>query len=101
MDFSGERHIPGHGGWAMDADHRTRYLACAPHCEGKRVLDAACGSGYGTAILAQEASQVVGIDLDQEAVDYALDNHLQPNSMFLKASWSVSTKLTDITLKTL
>lgn len=38
-----------------------------------RVLDAACGVGYGSAILAQSkpSVEVVGLDIDSDAVDYA------------------------------
>jgi ubiquinone/menaquinone biosynthesis C-methylase UbiE len=74
------------GGWAMEADHRTRYLACLEWCEGKRVLDAACGSGYGTALLAQKARQAVGTDVAPEAVAYAEGNHSTVNSTFVVGS---------------
>lgn len=35
------------------------------------VLDAACGCGYGTNILAQNAKRVVGVDYSNEAIEYA------------------------------
>lgn len=72
----------------MEADHKARYLASKTACAGKRVLDAACGSGYGTAILAQEARAVVGIDVDREAVEWASAHHAAGNSSFVVASVS-------------
>ena len=35
------------------------------------VLDIACGTGYGSALLAQHAAHVTGADLSQPAVDHA------------------------------
>ncbi len=71
MEYTGERHIPGVGKWDMAAEHEGRYLACVPAVRGLRVLDAACGAGYGTAMLAQTAAQATGIDVDPEAVEHA------------------------------
>ena len=34
-------------------------------------LDFACGSGYGTAMIAEVADQVIGIDASAEAIEYA------------------------------
>lgn len=44
---------------------------------GDRVLDAACGLGYGSAILADAtlADSVVGVDIDEDAVRYATDHY--------------------------
>lgn len=57
------------GGRLMEAEHRGRYWWAAQLAAGRDVLDAACGTGYGTAILANAgARSVSGIDLDPEAV---------------------------------
>lgn len=37
-----------------------RYVWAARYCEGKRVLEAACGTGQGLGCLATTASEVVG-----------------------------------------
>lgn len=44
---------------------------------GDRVLDAACGLGYGTAILADGtlAQSVVGVDVKEWAIDYATEHY--------------------------
>jgi SAM-dependent methyltransferase len=53
------------------AAHVHRYRLAARLCEGLRVVDLACGSGYGTAILRESAASVVGIDNDSATVDMA------------------------------
>lgn len=48
-----------------------RYVFASNFCKGKRVLDIACGYGYGMYILeGLGAKQVVGMDLDEEAVAF-------------------------------
>lgn len=59
-------------GKLIDAEHRVRYLWASLVVAGKEVLDAGCGLGYGTEILASAgASRVAGIDIDAEAVSEA------------------------------
>jgi 2-polyprenyl-3-methyl-5-hydroxy-6-metoxy-1,4-benzoquinol methylase len=38
---------------------------------GQRVMDVGCSEGLGTIILAEQASECVGVDLDREAIDHA------------------------------
>lgn len=52
-------------------EHLHRYYAAANLTNGKDVLDAACGTGYGTRILAERAKSVIGVDLSQDAIEYA------------------------------
>jgi SAM-dependent methyltransferase len=47
-----------------------------------RVLDIACGSGFGTAILG-ELGEAVGVDIDLESIDYAKSHYEKPNVQFL------------------
>lgn len=46
------------------------------------VLDAGCGSGYGAAILAENALHVHGADASYEAIDYALEHWHGPRTTF-------------------
>jgi ubiquinone/menaquinone biosynthesis C-methylase UbiE len=48
-----------------------RYAIAYELCKGKRTLDYGCGEGYGTAILAKNASSVVGVDVDPEAIEHS------------------------------
>jgi ubiquinone/menaquinone biosynthesis C-methylase UbiE len=53
--------------------HLRRYELAAAFVQGKRVLDAACGTGYGAAVLMEQgrAAGVIGVDIDEEATAYA------------------------------
>ncbi|MBB5689325.1 SAM-dependent methyltransferase [Roseomonas alkaliterrae] len=56
----------------LAAEHVVRYAFAAGLCRGRRVLDVACGEGYGSAMLAAAgAAQVVGVDIAEEAVALA------------------------------
>jgi ubiquinone biosynthesis O-methyltransferase len=81
-EFTGERVIPG----KVDADllneHVARYAFAARLAKGRRVLDAGCGSGYGAAKLAQDAREVLGIDVSQDAVDDARQHYQASNLRF-------------------
>jgi 2-polyprenyl-3-methyl-5-hydroxy-6-metoxy-1,4-benzoquinol methylase len=52
-------------------EHVHRYRVAASLCAGLRVVDLACGSGYGSAILRERAASVVGVDNDAATVDMA------------------------------
>ena len=55
------------------AEHEGRYRWAASAVGGKKVLDAGCGVGYGTAMLAEAgASSIVGVDIAGEAVEDAI-----------------------------
>ncbi len=67
-----ERAVEGETPAKLFAEHRARYEFAAGFASGRRVLDLACGSGYGTPIFrARGAAEVVGVDLDGAAVEYA------------------------------
>lgn len=66
--FTGER-----PGWGKDFDYDyARHVAAYRHAAtlvgGRRVLDAGCGEGFGTATLAPLAAEVVGVDYSADAV---------------------------------
>ncbi|MBI3933728.1 MAG: methyltransferase domain-containing protein [Acidobacteria bacterium] len=85
MNFTGERVVPGEVDADLFNEHWTRYLFASRYAEGKRVLDVACGSGYGSALLAESAAQVIGTDIAQEAMDYARRHYSSPNLIFTQA----------------
>jgi SAM-dependent methyltransferase len=60
-----ERFVPSDmRGQLIEAEHLSRYRWAANLAEGKRVLDAGCGTAYGTAMMAEAgAATVVGIDI--------------------------------------
>jgi SAM-dependent methyltransferase len=66
-----ERIVPDETEPGIVALHLKRYEFARPYCVGKRVLDAGCGVGYGSAFLGEGARSVVGVDVSDEAIDYA------------------------------
>jgi ubiquinone/menaquinone biosynthesis C-methylase UbiE len=71
--FLDERLVPElESGTVQYCDHIRRYLFAQQHVYGKRVLDIACGTGYGSDILRRGgAHQVVSMDISTEALHYA------------------------------
>lgn len=70
LPFTGERFTPEcvREIWY---EHWHRYAFARSLARGKRVLDAACGEGYGSAVLAAEATAVTGVDIDAQAIAHA------------------------------
>jgi len=85
-EFTGERLIPGQVDVDLLNEHLARYAFAARLARGKRVLDAGCGAGYGSAELAAQADWVAGADLAAEALDFARANYRLPNLAFEQAS---------------
>ncbi|AMQ57487.1 class I SAM-dependent methyltransferase [Algoriphagus sanaruensis] len=85
LKFTGERLMPG----ALDKtamEHLHRYAICLEMVKNKNVLDIASGEGYGSFLLAKEASQVIGVDLAQEAIDHARASYPKENLQFIQGS---------------
>ena len=70
LAFTGERFIPGTRG-EIWIEHWHRYHFATRWSAGRRVLDIACGEGYGSALLARNASHVTGVDVSLEAIEHA------------------------------
>ena len=85
MEFTGERVIPGQDDVDLFNEHRARYWFARRFAKGKNVLDAACGTGYGSALLAEIARAVVGVDVDRGALDYARQHFRVPNLRFAQS----------------
>lgn len=85
-EFTGERVIPGQVDIDLLNEHLARYAFAARLARGKRVLDAGCGTGYGSAELAKVAASVLGVDVAAEAVDFAQEHYRLPHLGFAQAS---------------
>src|SRR5512145_1849337 len=70
LPFTGERYTP-ECVREIAYEHWHRYAFAAPLAAGRRVLDAACGEGYGSALLARAGAQVLGVDISLDAVAHA------------------------------
>ena len=68
-----ERAEPGTPEWSkLAGPHLARYLWAGELAVGRLVLDVACGTGYGAALLRHAgARHVLGIDRDQATIDRA------------------------------
>ncbi len=85
-EFTGERLIPGEADIDLLNEHMARYHFAVRLARGKRVLDAGCGAGYGSAELADVAERVTAIDIAPEAVEHARAHYPLPNLAFEQAS---------------
>lgn len=79
-----ERIVPDSEKPGVLAVHLARYRFAEPWCRGRVVLDAACGVGYGAALLARTAREVVGVDSNSGAIAYAEHRYNQSGAMFLE-----------------
>ncbi|MBS1825277.1 MAG: methyltransferase domain-containing protein [Acidobacteria bacterium] len=84
-EFTGERVIPGQVDPDLFNEHFARYAFAARLARGKRVLDIACGTGYGSCELAAVARSVTGVDVSEDAVEYARTHYAAANLQFQAA----------------
>jgi 2-polyprenyl-3-methyl-5-hydroxy-6-metoxy-1,4-benzoquinol methylase len=64
--------------------HLVVYEWIAGLIGGKRVIDMACGEGYGADVLAASAASVVGVDANPEAHEHARLRYRRPNLRFAR-----------------
>jgi 2-polyprenyl-3-methyl-5-hydroxy-6-metoxy-1,4-benzoquinol methylase len=72
LSLTGERtlpDVPEENYWFRR--HLVVYEWIAARAHGRRVVDLACGEGYGSAVLARTAASVVGVDANPEAHEHA------------------------------
>ncbi|SEH64071.1 Methyltransferase domain-containing protein [Halobacillus karajensis] len=89
LEDTGERVIPK----KMDSmnnmllEHVARYTFSTPYVRG-RVLDIACGSGYGSLKVAKERKEqlkeIIGVDISEEVLQYATHHYYHPLLSFKK-----------------
>jgi O-antigen biosynthesis protein len=80
---TGERYLPGMAG-DMALEHLHRYLLARQLCAGAEVLDIASGEGYGSALLAEVATRVTGVDIAAAAVSHARARYGHERLRFLQ-----------------
>lgn len=69
-------------------EHLHRYAIAMQLVAGKRVLDIACGEGYGSNLMASVASSVTGVDIDMDTVEKAAEKYDRQQLFFLQGSAS-------------
>jgi 2-polyprenyl-3-methyl-5-hydroxy-6-metoxy-1,4-benzoquinol methylase len=87
--------------WARLEDYllflrsKKAYVFASPYCEDKVVLDFGSGGGYGLIHLSKYAKKVIGVDIDQTAVDYCKKHITAPNVDVLKIAGDYSLPFRD------
>ena len=84
LEFTGERMTTASDG--LEFEHLHRYCLARDLCQGLDVLDVASGEGYGSAILANVARSVVGVEIDPESVRHAQQAFSGKNLRFVQGS---------------
>ena len=85
LSLTGERtlpDVPAENYWYRR--HLAVYRWVANRCRGLDVVDMACGEGYGTAVLAQRAARVTGVDANREAHEHARLKYSRPGVRFVR-----------------
>src|ERR1700727_1389215 len=83
LELTGERTLP-----AVPAEtywyqrHLAVYEWIGARVAGLRVLDMACGEGYGSEVLSRAAASVVGVDANPEAHEHARLRYRRQNLHF-------------------
>jgi SAM-dependent methyltransferase len=62
--------------------HLATYRFAEDFARGKRVLDYGCGSGYGSAQIAEVAREVTAVDVAEDAIHYARERFQRSNLRF-------------------
>jgi SAM-dependent methyltransferase len=85
LSLTGERtlpDVPAENYWYRR--HLVVYRWIAERCRGLDVVDMACGEGYGTAVLAEHAARVTGVDANPEAHEHAKLKYSRPGVRFVR-----------------
>jgi SAM-dependent methyltransferase len=84
LEFTGERFTP-ECVREIRYEHFHRYAFARELVAGRRVLDAACGEGYGSVLLAASATAVTGVDRSEESIAHAHSRYQAANLDFQAA----------------
>jgi 2-polyprenyl-3-methyl-5-hydroxy-6-metoxy-1,4-benzoquinol methylase len=85
LELTGERtlpDVPAENYWFRR--HLVVYEWIAQRVRGLRVIDMACGEGYGSDVLARSAASVVGVDANPQAHEHARRRYVRENLRFAR-----------------
>src|ERR1700755_376027 len=80
LELTGERtlpDVPAENYWFRR--HLAVYEWIGARVIGERVLDMACGEGYGSEVLSRSAASVLGVDANPEAFEHARRRDVRSN----------------------
>lgn len=84
-EWTGER-LETHFFNEISIEHLHRYAIALQLVKGKKVLDIACGEGYGTKLLSGNADHVTGVDINEKVIEEARLKYKSPNIDFVCGS---------------
>lgn len=85
LDWTGERLTSAATG-QVETEHFHRFFLARHLARGLDVLDIASGEGLGSAFLAQSARSVIGVEIDNDAVEHAKHSYTARNLRFVRGS---------------
>jgi ubiquinone/menaquinone biosynthesis C-methylase UbiE len=86
LDFNGERVVPDKTETSLYKEHIDRYQFASKFIRDNKILDLACGTGYGSHYLINKgAREVVGVDISPEAIEYAKNHYYNENLNYICA----------------
>ena len=83
LELTGERtlpDVPAENYWFRR--HLAVYEWIGARVIGRRVLDMACGEGYGSEVLSRSAASVLGVDANPDAFEHARLRYIRSNLRF-------------------
>ena len=88
LEPTGERvieefYLSSPGNYLIYLFHKVTYNFAHDFVVGKHVLDYGCGSGYGTHHMASSCASIVGVDISDDAIEYA-QAHYQATNLAYK-----------------
>src|SRR5215813_7713768 len=86
LEWTGERFLPWIRQSTIAYEHLHRYIYASMLVKDKRVLDLACGEGYGSKILSAAAASVLGIDIDEKVIRHASEKYGCDHLRFISGS---------------
>jgi cyclopropane fatty-acyl-phospholipid synthase-like methyltransferase len=85
IKVTGECLVPGKSPAKTEAEHFARYEYAANFVKHKKVLDIACGVGFGCGIYAESgAESIVGVDISISNIQYARSMYPSETITFLQ-----------------
>jgi 2-polyprenyl-3-methyl-5-hydroxy-6-metoxy-1,4-benzoquinol methylase len=87
MNDTGERMMPTRADEVsvVFSRHKFTYEYIQQYTGNRTVIDVGCGTGYGSRILSENAREVIGIDLNNEAIAYCRENYKSENLSFVQS----------------
>jgi SAM-dependent methyltransferase len=97
LELTGERtlpDVPAENYWFRR--HLVVYEWIAERCAGLKVVDMACGEGYGTEVLARRAREVTGVDANPAAFEHARLKYTRPGVRFVRNMIELHSEPSDV-----